>query len=247
MKKQPASKSAFFNPGILIDLASCSIGLLALLAFALYTGGNALAEGSQQNQSGVQPQQDGFYPPLPLQGVTPTPTPTSTPTPPNTISISGKVGQCTTAGPSGLVLAGATMTLTGTTSGSTTTDGSGNYSFSGLTPGGNYTVTPTKAARPPGSAGIDTRDVAWVAGHPPPPLLGDCRFTAADVTGFGGINTVDVIAIQRFSLGLTTGIAHTGMYQFSPTNRSYTGIVSNQTGQNYDTVVLGDVASPYVH
>jgi hypothetical protein len=50
MKKQPASKSAFFNPGILIDLASCSIGLLlALLAFALYPGGNALAKGPQQD------------------------------------------------------------------------------------------------------------------------------------------------------------------------------------------------------
>src|SRR5436190_104801 len=87
MKKQPASKSAFSNPGILIDLASCSIGLLlALLVFALHPGGNALAKGSQQNQSGVQPQQDGFYPPLPLQGMTPTPapSPTGTPTPTGT-------------------------------------------------------------------------------------------------------------------------------------------------------------------
>ena len=179
---------------------------------------------------------------LPLAAQTPTPTP------PNTISISGTVGQCTAAGPSGLALAGATMTLTGTTSGSTTTDGSGNYSFSGLTPGGNYTVTPTKAARPPGSAGIDTRDVIFLIHHhfPPPPLL-DCRFTAADVNGVGGINTVDVIAIQRFVLALTTGIANTGKYQFNPVNRSYSGIVTNQTGQNYDTVVFGDVAPPYVH
>ena len=51
MKKKPASKSAFFNPRVLISFAFCAIGvLLALLAFALYPGGNALA---RQNQSAV--------------------------------------------------------------------------------------------------------------------------------------------------------------------------------------------------
>ena len=46
MKKKPASKSAFFNPRVLIGLAFCSIGLLlALLAFALYPGGTVLAQG----------------------------------------------------------------------------------------------------------------------------------------------------------------------------------------------------------
>ena len=63
----------------------------------------------------------------------------------------------------------------------------------------------------------------------------------------GGVNTVDVIAVQRFSVGLSTGIANVGKYQFTPTNRSYTGIVTNQTGQNYDTMVFGDVATGFVH
>ena len=54
MKKKPASKSAFFNPRVLIGLAFCSIGLvLALLAFGLYPGGKAFA---RQNQSSVQNQ-----------------------------------------------------------------------------------------------------------------------------------------------------------------------------------------------
>ena len=57
------------------------------------------------------------------------------------------------------------MTLTGTTGGSATTDGSGNYSFAGSTSGGNYTVTPTKAALPSGSAGITTVDVVAVQRH----------------------------------------------------------------------------------
>jgi hypothetical protein len=29
-------------------------------------------------------------------------------------------------------------------------------------------------------------------------------------------------------------------------NRTYTGIVGNQTGQNYDALVFGDVAAPFV-
>ena len=69
---------------------------------------------------------------------------------------------------------------------------------------------------------------------------------AADVNGDSSVNTVDVVAIQRFFLGLSTGIANTGKYQFNPANRTYMGIMSNQTGQNYDTLVFGDTASSFV-
>jgi len=60
--------------------------------------------------------------------------PTTAPPPP-TYSISGTV--------SGAVLSGVTINLTGTSTGMATTDGSGNYSFAGLS-NGTYTVTPTK-------------------------------------------------------------------------------------------------------
>ena len=77
------------------------------------------------------------------------------------------------------------------------------------------------------------------------PLSG-CRLTAADVTGTNGVDGVDAIAIQRFFLGFTSGIANTGKYKFTPLNRSYVNLVSNQTGQNYDTLVFGDTASSFV-
>src|SRR5215831_9677422 len=45
MKKRSAQHSAFFNGRLLVSLALASIGfLLALLTFALYPGGNALAQ-----------------------------------------------------------------------------------------------------------------------------------------------------------------------------------------------------------
>jgi hypothetical protein len=59
------------------------------------------------------------------------------------------------------------------------------------------------------------------------------------------VNTVDVIAIQRFYLGLSTGIANVGKYRFIPVNRSYTGVITDQTAQNYDTLIFGDVASHF--
>ena len=121
-----------------------------------------------------------------------------------------------------------TLNLTGDTTASTVSDGSGNYQFSSLVAGGSYDVTPTKAALTPGSAGINTIDVIATQRHflvIGTPLSG-CRLTAADVNGDTAINTVDVIAIQRFFLGLSTGIANVGNYQFSPASRTYPGIVS---------------------
>jgi len=68
---------------------------------------------------------------------------------------------------------------------------------------------------------------------------------AADVDGLNGVNTVDVVAVQRFFLGLTTGIANVGKYHFNPANRSYSPLVISQTNQNYDTLIFGDVAMPF--
>lgn len=188
--------------------------------------------------------------PTPTLTPTPTPTPTPsltpTPTPTPTINISGTVSYCSNPVPG--PIPNVTMTVTGDSGGSTLTDGSGNYLLSVFS-GGNYTVTPSKAALSPGSAGIDTVDVVAIQRHflsLGTPLSG-CRLSAADVNGVNGVDTVDVIAVQRFFLSLSSGIANTGKYQFNPTNRGYSGVVTNQTGQNYDTLIFGDVANGFVH
>jgi hypothetical protein len=173
----------------------------------------------------------------------PTPTPTPTPMPP--INISGTISYCSNPVPG--PVPNVTLDLTGSGSGSTLSDSSGNYTFSSLASGGSYTVTPSKAALTPGSAGIDTVDAVTTQRHftKSGMTLSGCRLTAADVNGDSAINTVDVIAIQRFFLGRSTGIANVGKYQFTPASRSYPAIGSNQTAQNYDTLVFGDVASHF--
>ena len=134
------------------------------------------------------------------------------------------------------------MTLTGPSPApsSTPTDALGNYTLSNLTLGGSYTVTPSKAALPPGSAGINTADVIAAQRHyltlgtlPP-----GCRRDAGDVNGDGRIDTSDVVAIQRFFLGQPFGTANVGKYQFTPVSRSYPGIATDQTNQDYSRAGL---------
>ena len=158
--------------------------------------------------------------------------------------ISGTVVYC--SNPSLTLVPGVTLTLTGSISGSTLSDGSGNYAFWPVINGGSYTVTPAKPGLAPGSNGINTMDVLAAQRHflQIVPLTG-CPLAAADVNGDSNITTVDVVAIQRFFLGLSAGIANVGRYQFNPTSRSYTQLNSDQTAQNYDTIVFGDVASPF--
>jgi hypothetical protein len=164
-----------------------------------------------------------------------------------TVSISGTISYCSNPGVP--PVPGVTLTLSGSGSGSTVSDGSGNYTLSSIAAGGSYTVTPSKAALPPGSAGITTVDVIAIQRHflNIGTLLTGCRLTAADVNADSSVNTIDVVAVQRFFLVLTTGIANTGKYQFNPVSRNYPGLVSDQTGQNYDALVFGDVVSPFVH
>ena len=123
------------------------------------------------------------------------------------------------------------------------TDSFGNYSFFNKGEGG--WITASKAALTPGSPGINTVDVVAVQRHfliIGPPLSG-CRLTAADVNGDASINSIDVVAIQRFVLGFSTGIAYVGKYRFDPPVRCF----NPQPNQNFDTLIFGDVAAPFVY
>lgn len=172
----------------------------------------------------------------------PTPTPGSTP-----VNISGSISYC--SNPVSAPVPDVTLSLTGSSSGSIVSDSTGNYQFSSLAPGGTYAVTPTKGRLIPGSAGINTVDVIATQRHflTVAPIPSGCQRDAADVNGDTLITTVDVVAIQRFVLTLSSGIADVGKYEFTPTNRTYPGLVTNQNGQDYGALVFGDVASGFVH
>lgn len=175
---------------------------------------------------------------------TPAPSPTATPILP---SIAGNVYYC--SDPTSAPIPGVTLSLTGGLLGSTQSDASGNYLFSSLLLAGSYIVTPSKGRLPPGSPGINTIDVIALQrqfltiGTIPP----GCRLAAGDVNGDTAITTADVVATQRFALGWGTGIGNVGVYEFTPTNRTYIGLLTSQTGQDFAALVFGDVASGYVY
>ena len=173
---------------------------------------------------------------------------TGVPTPtPALVTISGVISYCPS--PTSGAVPNVTITVTGTSGGSTVSDSLGNYQTISLPSSGSYVVTPTKSVVTPGTSAINTVDVIAIQRHflNVGPTLTGCRQSAADVNGDSAINTIDVVAVQRFFLGLSTGIANTGKYQFAPTSRSYVGLISDQAGQNYDALVLGDVATSFVH
>jgi hypothetical protein len=163
------------------------------------------------------------------------------------VTISGAIALC--SDPSSAPIQNVTLTLTGDAATSAQSDASGNYVFGSLPSGGNYTVTPSKAALRPGTSGsaINTIDLIVIQRHILQiVLLTGCRLQAADVNGDGLVNMVDFVAVQRFFVGAKTGTANVGEYYFMPLNRTYSGIVTDQTGQDYEGLVFGDVIDPYV-
>jgi hypothetical protein len=203
---------------------------------------------SNSDSGGTQSSAEGYA--SLVVGITATPTPAPTTPPPTATpspfaSISGSVSYCSNPSPG--AVPGVTLTLTGSSTGASLTDASGNYAFGGLVAGGSYTITPSKSARTPGSAGINTVDVIATQRHfLSISTLSGCRLAAADVNGDANVNTVDVIAVQRFFLGMSTGIGNVGKYQFNPANRTYPDLESDQANQNFDSLVFGDVATPFV-
>ena len=155
--------------------------------------------------------------PTPTATAIATATASATPSPCATVpafaSMSGNVSYCSNPVPA--PVPGVTILFNNLPQ--AITDSSGNYGIH-IKFAASGTITPDKAAQTPGSPGINTVDVIAIQRHIltlGTPLTG-CRLAAADVNGDNSINTVDVIAVQRFAVGLSTGTANTGKYQFTP-------------------------------
>ena len=142
-----------------------------------------------------------------------------------------------------------TLTLTGPSPAPTATlsNGSGNYQFSSLPSGGSYTVTPTKTTLAPGTAGINTVDVIGIQRHfllIGTPLSG-CRLTAADVMASTGSILLTSLRFSDSSSNCQPGPPIPENTSSLP-RAQLSGIISDQTGQNYNTLVFGDVLALFI-
>jgi hypothetical protein len=153
-------------------------------------------------------------------------------------------GRVTTAG--GAALSGVTVTLSGASSATTTTDAAGNYSFAGLLAGGAYTVTPALAhhGMSPASrtiANLQSDQTAdFVAALVNYTISG--RITASG-NGLAGVTvtlsgtqsgtaTTDAAGNYSFNvtaLGDYTVAPSLAGYTFSPASQTFNDLVANQT------------------
>ncbi|HSF25838.1 MAG TPA: carboxypeptidase regulatory-like domain-containing protein, partial [Blastocatellia bacterium] len=172
--------------------------------------------------------------------------------------LSGTINYCANPAPPGTPT--ATVTATGSDVFMTTTNSSGDYTFTDL-PTGTYTISVSKPAiLTPAVAGIDTIDISRLLTHladPPNSTLTNCQKRAADTSANGLINTTDLTNLLSYvALSSPTVNNHTGEWRFcksgttgppggscSPTD--LINLLSDTTGRDFDAILLGEISGDW--
>jgi CSLREA domain-containing protein len=134
-----------------------------------------------------------------------------------------------------------TMTLTAPSfsTQTTVTDTNGDYAFTGLPTGNNYTVTPAKTGDANGLESSDASNVArYVAGLDTATAN---QSIAADADGDGMITSLDAALIARYVAGLPDA-GKVGTWKFVPASRTYPALGADQINQNFTAILIGDTS-----
>ena len=132
-----------------------------------------------------------------------------------------------------------TLSGAGSPNVSAMSDLSGNYSLSGFGSGA-YTVTPSKPANQDVN-GIQAFDAALIAQHVVGLItLNATQLAAANVSNSPQVSSFDAALIAQYVVSIPNpGV--TGSWRFTPVNRSYSSLATNQTNQDYTAILMGDV------
>ncbi len=152
-------------------------------------------------------------------------------------NITGAVLYC--ASPTSKPVPGVTISLTGAPGASTTTDPAGNYLVGNLG-SGPYTVTPSKSGD---AFGISSYDAALTAQN----IVGlisltECQRIAADASNDGSLSSFDAAMIGQYSAGISNPQSIAGTWKFTPATRSYPTLTADQSNQNFNAILVGDVS-----
>lgn len=154
-----------------------------------------------------------------------------------TCAISGTVSYWHNSAP----IPGVTLTLSSSQTRTVQSVADGSYAFDGLKTG-DYALTPSKAD---GVKGLSAYDASLVLQHAVGLIsLAGHQGTAADVNQSGSISAMDASYILQRAVGLIE-LPFPGagaIWLFDPASRTYPGLVSDQTGQDFTAVLLGDVS-----
>ncbi len=138
------------------------------------------------------------------------------------------------------------QTTSGSPSGSSNTGAppsTGNYSITGLG-SGPYTVAPSRPDQTAPDPAISTTDATRVLQFVAATItLNPCQQTAADASGNGSVTSTDATRVLQYVAGVSSAPNPniSGSWKFSPASRTYVTLLSDQTGQNYSGVMVGDV------
>ena len=135
-----------------------------------------------------------------------------------------------------------TVTLTGNNgfvTQITTTNSNGDYAFTVVPAGNNYTVTPSKSGDVNGLESLDASGAArYTAGLDVPTAN---QQIAADADGDGLVTSLDASLIARYVAGLP-GTGGVGTWKFVAPNRTYPGLNADQANQNFSAILVGDTS-----
>jgi Carboxypeptidase regulatory-like domain/Dockerin type I domain len=108
---------------------------------------------------------------------------------------------------------------------------------------GPYTVTPSKTGD---VNGITSFDAARIAQHVVNLIsLNSTQLLAADVSANNSVTSFDAALIAQY-LVLIPNPGITGTWKFIPVNRSYSNVETNQTGQDYSAILMGEVSGNWI-
>ena len=123
------------------------------------------------------------------------------------------------------------------------TDENGSYEFT-VTAGDNINVTPSKIkGEDIGGQDITVYDAVLVARYfYQVAELDSGQQIAADADSSGTVNLDDAVLIARFAIGVEdAALSHVSEWLFSPDERTYQNINSNQTDQDFVGCIIGNV------
>jgi glucose/arabinose dehydrogenase/PKD repeat protein len=157
------------------------------------------------------------------------------------VTVSGTINYAIT--PSRLV-PGVNLNAVGTPQLSAASNNSGFYQISGLTAGGNYTITPSKTGNINGISPFDaTLILRCIAAGPANCTLTENQKIAADTSNDDEITPFDATQILRFVAAnrQTDFTGETGNWKFSPPSRPYNSVSNSASNENYEAFLIGDV------
>lgn len=141
------------------------------------------------------------------------------------------------------------MTLTGNNgfvTRTTNTDSNGDYTFTNVPTGSNYTITPSRAAEVHDPS-ITAFDASQAARYSALLIsLSNNQKIAGDSSNNGQVTAFDASQIARYQASIASSGSIAGSWKFIPASLSINNLTANQTSRNLTAILVGDITGNWM-